>query len=131
MSKPLTPKLPKELAAALRQAETLSADERLVSAFHAAADDTNLRDLALKDPNKFLAEHEIAVPPTLHLQFVDVELLGRPYPIGNFFSVVLTKCRTYWVREKGEDGKLGKWQQVTVCFGLEIFPRQWPFSPKV
>jgi hypothetical protein len=131
MPKLLTPKLPKQLAAALRQAEALAADERLVSAFHAAADNVDLQGLALVDPVKFLAGHGVTIPDTLHLQFVDVELPGRPYPFGTFFNIVLTKCRTYWVREKGTDGKLGRWQQVTVCFGLEIFPREWPFGPKV
>jgi len=125
-----TPKLPKELVASLRQAEALAADERVVSAFHAAADDIRLRDRALREPGKFLAEHKIEVPPSLHLQFVDVELAGRPYPMGDFFRVVLTKCRTYWVREQ-DNGKLGKWKQVTICFGLEIFPKQWPFGPAV
>jgi len=124
-----TPKLPKRLAASLRLAEALASDERLIMAFHAAADDTRERERALTDPLKFLMERKIEVPPELQLQFVDIDFSGRPYPMGEFFSVVLTKCRTYWVRERDVDGKLGKWERVTVCFGLEIFPKAWPRGP--
>lgn len=130
MSKLPLPVLPRGLAAVLREAEALAADKRLIAAFHAAADDERLRERALKDPAKFLAGHKIEIPPSLHVQFVDVEIGGRPYPLGEFFNIVLTKCRTYWVRERGEDGKLGKWQAVTVCFGLEVFPKTWPFGPR-
>ena len=127
MAKLPSKKFPKELTVALRQAEALAADDRLISAFHAAADDPRLRAKSLNDPGNYLRERGIEMPATLQLQFVEVELPGRPYPLGDFFNIIMTKCRSYWVREKGEDGKVGKWQLVTVCFGLEIFPKRWPW----
>jgi hypothetical protein len=116
MEKPegLSPQLAEQLAGA----EKLAADADLLRAFDAAARDEGMWRQAVGNPEEFLREQGITIPEDLQLNFV-LDPRGYPSPDFESWMVRLTRCRTYWVKKRNAPG----FEQVTVCFGIEIIPR--------
>jgi hypothetical protein len=52
-------------------------------------------------------------------------LRGRPVPDYEFFTIRLTRCRTWCVKKKDGPG----YEKVEVCFGWEIIPNPLPHGP--
>lgn len=115
------------------QAERLAADPALYRAFSAADTDPKLRDLALQAPEKLLARYDVKLPEGLSVLFFEGHPEARPYPFGPeiFPNIRLTRCRTYWIRQRKTGVSLGgqtigvEVRQETVCFGFEIIPGKW------
>jgi hypothetical protein len=100
-------------------AVALSESPEMSAAFDAVRRDPDLALKANDDPRGVLAQFGVDVPRGL-----DVRLLGlsMPGPGWEPWSIRLTNCRSYWVRNK----ETGKWEQVEVCFGWEIVPGRPP-----
>ena len=115
------------------QAERLAADPALYRAFSAAETDPKLRDLALQAPEKLLARYDVKLPEGLSVLFFEGHPEARPYPFGPeiFPNILLTRCRTVWVRQCKSRPSVGnklvlcEWKQETFCFGFEIIPGKW------
>jgi hypothetical protein len=45
-----------------------------------------------------------------------------PAPDHEFFTIRLTRCRTYWVSERDRRG----YEQLEFCWGFEIIPHPIP-----
>lgn len=107
-----------QLAEQMSKAEELAADAGLLRAFDAAARDEDVWRQAAGDPEGFLREQGLTVPEELQLNFV-LDPRGYPSPDFEYWMIRLTRCRTYWVKKQNEPG----FEQVTICFGIEIIPR--------
>ena len=114
-----------ELGERLHQADEFSRDPQLAAAFAQATSDPRLWSEASRDPVAFLGEQGVELPKGLAIEFLDDPLRGRPTPDYEFFSIRLTRCRTYWVKKKDGPG----WEKVEVCFGFEIVPHPLPGGP--
>ena len=114
-----------ELRERLQQADEFSRNPELAAAFAHATADPDLWAQASRDPVAFLGEQGVELPPGLAIEFLDDPLRGRPVPDYEFFSIRLTRCRTYWVKKKPGPG----WEKVEVCLGFEIVPHPLPGGP--
>jgi hypothetical protein len=106
---------------ALRLAESLE----FLGAFTAAARSPRTWERAVADTRKFLERRGVRVPRGLDVKFGRVPGLDRPVPDYEFFTIQLTRCRTYWVKKKDGPG----FQQVQVCLGFQIVPHPLPGGP--
>ncbi len=90
----------------------------MAAAFDAVRRDPDLAQLAATNPMDVLLKFGVDVP-----KGIDVRLIGisMPGPDWEPWSIRLTNCRSYWVRNKD-----GKWEQVEVCFGWEAVPGKDP-----
>jgi hypothetical protein len=113
------------------QAQGLAADPRLFAAFNAAIGDVKLRELGLRDPGALLAQFEVPLPKGLSVVFFEGQPPMRAYPFGDgwFPTIVLTNCRTVWVRNckptLDRAGVRCTFDQEETCFGYEIVPGRW------
>jgi hypothetical protein len=100
-------------------ANALFESPEMSAVFDAVRRDPDLASRAAEAPRDVLAEFGVEVPPG-----VDVRLIGLslPGPGWEPWSIRLTNCHSYWVRNK----ETGKWEQVEVCFGWEAVPGKPP-----
>lgn len=123
MKRPPDEGLPPELQELADTAEELANEPELARALHEASRDPALWHQAETDAQRFLAEREIALPPGLTLRFLRLpDSLERPAPDYYFFTIRLTKCRTYWLKKRDEPG----YEAVEICWGFEIAPHPLP-----
>jgi hypothetical protein len=73
-------------------------------------------------PGKFLSSFGLKVPKGLGARIFALE---KPGPDWTPWSIRLSNCRSYWVR----NSETGKYERVEVCFGIEIFPNPVPGGP--
>lgn len=106
---------------ALRLAESLE----FLGAFTAAARSPKTWERAVANTHAFLERRGVKVPRGLQVKFGRVPGLDRPVPDYEFFTILLTRCRTYWVKKKDGPG----FQQVQVCLGFQIVPHPLPGGP--
>lgn len=114
-----------ELAEHLQDAEKLGRSPELYAAFSDAVDDPSTWERAARDPQAFLSERGIEIPHGLGVEFLDDPFRGRPVPDFEFFKIRLTRCRTYWMKKKNAPG----YEEVTICWGIEIVPNPVPGGP--
>jgi hypothetical protein len=90
--------------------------------------DEDLRRAAQEDGRAFLAEQGFDIPEGLGIKFGELLKpdLGRPVPDWEPFSIRLTRCITFIVRD--EPGKPPHTE--TVCFGIEIVRNPVPGGPR-
>jgi len=115
----------KELQAAYVRAEKFASDPKLLTAFKAASLDTKLNEKARSDPQSFLQTRGVKIPKGLDVKFILKPAPRRPGPDFEFFTIRLYNCRSFWVKKKNEPG----FEQVQICFGIEIFPNRIPGFP--
>lgn len=112
---------------ALSTAEAFASDARVTAILDQLVAKPSLQRQALAGPEKFLKRQGIDLPQSLTVKF-GAQLkpkLERPTPDWFPFSIRLTRCRTFWIR----DPKTNRLRQETVCFGIEIMPNPVPGGP--
>ena len=114
-----------ELRERFEAAEELGRSPELHAAFSEAIADPRLWEQATRDPQAFLSERGVEFPKGLAIEFLDDPLKGRPVPDFEFFTIRLTRCRTFWMKKKNTPG----FEEVTICFGWEIVPNPVPGGP--
>jgi hypothetical protein len=114
-----------ELEESLARATEFGDDPGLAGAFRDASADERSWEEASRDPVGFLSERGVEIPKGLGIEFLDDPLRGRPVPDYEFFTIRLTRCRTWYVKKKDGPG----YEKVEVCFGWEIVPNPLPLGP--
>jgi hypothetical protein len=89
--------------------------------------DKALQKQALARPEAFLARQGVELPPELSVKFGPQlkPKLEKPGPDWMPFSIRLTRCRTFWIR----DPETKKLREENVCFGIEITRNPIPGGP--
>lgn len=92
--------------------------------------DERMRQQALSEPDELLSSGGVDVPDGLEMELFEQIQRGKPVPPDGehpFCTLQLFRCRTYWVRERDDDGKpTGPLTQVQDCLGFKVVPRPWP-----
>jgi hypothetical protein len=111
-------RLPDELEGSFQQAADLVANPQLQALLARAAEDPELRISLEEAGPEVLAKHGLTFSDDLDVRFTQRQLVGRPGPDFERYSIRLFNCRTVWV--KRDDGK--GFEKVEVCLGFEITP---------
>jgi hypothetical protein len=111
-------RLSDELEGSFEQATDLAANAELHAVLSRAAEDPDLRAALDEAGPEALAEHGVRVPEDLDVRFFQRQVVVKPGPDYERFSIRLLNCRTVWV--KREDGK--GYEEVQVCLGFEVTP---------
>lgn len=128
MSLPLAPEFemtPESSSPEYQHAEELSRSRQLQLAFLEAMQDQDSWTRAQRSPEEWLRAHGVELPGSLSVRFLDGPELGRPVPEFEAFNIVLKNCRTVWLKKIEEAG----YEEVTICFGIEITPNVSPRDP--
>ena len=109
-------------------------NERVQTSMAALMETPEEWDNAMLDPSAWLAGQGLEVPEgfsaviTKDISFPEPVVpvdIGMPGPDWQPYHIEFTNCRTYWIPVRDERGKLIKYSQETVCFGIEfIYNRQ-------
>lgn len=113
-----------QLAALEKRALRLSENADFLGAFSAATRSKKTWDRAVADTAAFLERRGVKVPRGLKVTFGRVPGLERPVPDYEFFTIQLTRCRSFWVKKDGPG-----FEKVEVCFGIQIVPLPLPGGP--
>jgi hypothetical protein len=108
-----------------RRSEQFASGEDMARLLDALLDDDELRSRAQREPEAVLRERRIRAPRGTRVKFSRQPRLTRPAPGFQFFSIRLTRCRTFW--RPDEPGQPPR--EVTICFGFEIVPHPLPGGP--
>ena len=111
-------RLSDELEGSFQQAADLAANPQLHAVLAQAAENPELRIALDESGPEVLEKHGIRLPDDVDVRFTQRQLVSRPGPDFEQYSIRLLNCRTVWV--KREDGK--GYEQVQVCLGFEITP---------
>jgi hypothetical protein len=103
------------------QAMRFADDPALVQVTAEVAANSALWEEANRDPDAFLRERVIDLPPGLSMRPIPMPGFGMPSPDWLPFTITLTHCRTMVVRD--EHGKI---YTEEVCFGWEVVPTSPP-----
>jgi hypothetical protein len=108
-------------------AEDLASRAEIGTLLGRLSDDAELRGRAEADGAAFLADQGIDVPEGLGIRFGEKLRpdIGHPVPDWEPFSIRLTRCRTFVVRDPGKPP-----YTETVCFGIEIVRNPVPGGPR-
>jgi hypothetical protein len=123
LSPPILPS--SELAALEKRAFRLAENADLLAAFNDAARSAKTWERAVADTSAFLERRSVKVPRGLRITFGRMPRLERPVPDYEFFTIRLTRCRSYWVKKKSGPG----YEKVEVCLGFDIVPHPVPGGP--
>jgi hypothetical protein len=118
---PQRPTLPAPLDALETRAARFAESAEFMEAFAAATKSAKSWESAVADPRAYLVRREVKVPRGLEVRF-GVPDIKMPAPGMETFRIVMTRCRTYWVKKRNGIG----FEQVTICFGFEIIPIPFP-----
>ena len=112
---------------ALVAAEAFASNTDVGQLLQRLVGDRALQKQAVARPEAFLAGQGVELPPELTARF-GARLKPRlesPDPDWVPFSIRMTRCRTFWIR----DPDTKKLRQETVCFGIEITRNPIPGGP--
>jgi hypothetical protein len=118
---PQRPTLPAPLDALEKRAARFAESAEFTEAFTAATKNAKTWEKAVADPRAFFERREVKIPRGLEVR-LGVPEMRMPAPGMETFRIVMTRCRTYWVKKRNAPG----YEQVTICFGFEIVPIPFP-----
>jgi hypothetical protein len=113
----------------------LARDRRFQAAVSGLVDTPAEWDRALADPAGWLRARDSEVPQQVAARWTKAltiskppgpEIAAKPGPDWIPFAIRQVNCRTFWVPEKDDDGKIVGYEEVTVCLGLELVPSPVP-----
>lgn len=109
----------------LRSAEELAGSDPLMDLLTATWRDPALGRRLEERPAELLKEFGVDVPKGLSVVPLGAGPIGKPGPDFEPFTIRLSRCRTFYVREPGSD----RLTTETVCFGIEIVRNPVPGGP--
>jgi hypothetical protein len=115
-------RLGSKLANLFEGASHFSENPQFLSILNAAANKSDLRHKAAKEPLEFLRSQGIELPEGLSIKVIDKIPPTKPVSDYEFFRIHLLKCHTYWLKKKDGPG----YESVQVCWGFEIVPHTIP-----
>jgi hypothetical protein len=109
-------RLSDELEGSFQQAVDLAANAELHGILGRAVEDPRLRTALEEGGPKALSELGVGIPDELDVRFFQRQIVVKPVPDFEQYSIRLLNCRKVWV--KREDGK--GYEEVQLCLGFEI-----------
>jgi hypothetical protein len=114
---------------ALAAANAIIADARLTVLLEKLVATPSLQKRALANGPRVLQQHGIELHPEITAVFgaPPKRTPGKPGPGWEPFSIILTRCHTYYILDPKPPGR---YQKQEICFGIEIRNNPPPGGPR-